>query len=29
MNSIWLFVGFIGLYFSMQLWILPACGIPT
>jgi len=29
MNSILLFVGFIGLYFSMQLWILPACGIPT
>ena len=29
MNSIWLFVGFIGLYFSMQLWILPVCGIPT
>jgi len=29
MNSIWIFVGFIGLYFSLQLWILPACGIPT
>lgn len=29
MKEIWLFVGFIALYFALQLWILPAFGIPT
>lgn len=29
MNGIWFFIGFVALYFALQLWILPACGIPT
>jgi hypothetical protein len=29
MKEIWFFVGFIALYFALQLWILPAFGIPT
>jgi|GEM_PF-6267025 len=24
-----LFIGLIGLYFALQLWILPAFGVPT
>lgn len=29
MNNFWLFVGFLALYFALQLWILPAFGIST
>jgi len=29
MKEIWFFVGFVALYFALQLWILPACGIAT
>jgi hypothetical protein len=29
MDGIIWFVGFILLYFAMQLWILPKLGIPT
>ncbi len=29
MDKIWFFVGIVAVYFALQLWILPACGIPT
>jgi len=29
MKEIWFFVGLVVLYFALQLWILPAFGIPT
>ena len=29
MDKIWIVVGMIALYFALQLWILPAFGVPT
>lgn len=29
MEKIFIFVGMVGLYFALQLWILPAFGVPT
>jgi len=29
MKNFWLFAGFLGLYFALQLWILPAFGVAT
>lgn len=29
MEKIWIVVGIIALYFALQLWILPAFGVPT
>lgn len=29
MDKILIFVGVVGLYFALQLWILPAFGVPT
>lgn len=29
MDKVWIFVGIIAVYFALQLWILPALGVPT
>jgi hypothetical protein len=28
-SGLWLPVGVVGVYFALQLWILPAAGVPT
>lgn len=28
-KQFWIVIGFIAFYFALQLWILPAFGVPT
>jgi len=28
-KQMWMMIGFVAIYFALQLWILPAMGVPT